>query len=584
MTLALLAVLGVLCIVAVNLIAPKVGVSAPLGLVAVGIVASLLRLVPAFSMPPEWILAGVLPLLLYAASVSMPAMEFRRDFRAISGLSVSLVVMSSVALGWFFSRALPGLGLAGGIALGAIISPTDAVATSIVKKLGVAPRAVAVLDGESLLNDASALVLLRSAVAATAATVSLWQVARTFATSILIASTIGVLVGYGALRLRQNIPQATVNTLLSFAVPFVAYEPTEHFGASGLVAVVAAGLVIGHASPSYLAAAHRHNDEQNWRTVELLLEGAVFLVMGLQLVAIVEDVRVSSDRVVDALYLAAAALLITLVVRTLFVGPLLWTLRRVQRQYEKSRPRLEDMHGRLVEVEVDANGVAKPVDANGVAKPVDFTGANKRAQRRAEHTLKRVRRVLADADYVTSRPLGTRHGVLLVWAGMRGAITLAAAQTLPREMPHRSLLVLVAFLVAAGSLLLQGGTLPWVVRRLGLPPPDPATSERERDAIGTAIEEAALAALLDPSLCKADGTPYEAALVDLVRERLVDALHDPEHHRKWSEASELGRRILDAQRKRLLRIRRDGTCSSESLREALARIDAQQISLEHSEG
>lgn len=225
---ALLAVFGVVCIVAINTLAPKVGVSAPLGLVVAGIVLSLLRFVPALAVPPEWILAGVLPLLLYSAAVSMPAMDFRRDFRAISGLSVSLVVMTSLALGWFFARFIPELGLAGGIALGAIVSPTDAVATSIVKRLGVAPRAVAVLDGESLLNDASALVLLRSAIAAAASSVSLWHVAGSFVRSVAIATAIGFSVGYVALLLRRRIPQASVNTLLSFIVPFLAYEPAEH--------------------------------------------------------------------------------------------------------------------------------------------------------------------------------------------------------------------------------------------------------------------------------------------------------------------------------------------------------------------
>jgi len=561
MSLALFAVLGVLCIVAVNTAAPKVGVSAPLGLMAVGVALSLSRLVPELVVPPGWILGGVLPLLLYAASVSMPAMDFRRDFRAISGLSVSLVVLSSLALGLFFSRLVPGLGLAGGIALGAVISPTDAVATSIVKRLGVAPRAVAVLDGESLLNDASALVLLRSAIAATAATVSLWSVARSFAFSIVVATAIGFVVGYGALLLRRRIPQPTVNTLLSFVVPFLAFEPAEHFEASGLVAVVTAGILVGHASPRHLSATHRHNDEQNWRTVELLLEGAVFLTMGLQVLPLVEDVQHAQGSVVQAGVLAAGALTITIVVRALFVAPLLWTLRRVRQRYESSKARLETMHERLAEI--------------------DHSGSTPRGQRQAERNRARVRQVLADADFVASQPLGARHGVLLVWAGMRGAITLAAAQTLPADMPYRSLLVLVAFLVAAGSLLLQGATLPRLVRWLGFPPPDPARREREQSALAAALEDAGLRALANPELRQADGTPYDPETLERLRAKILDVFRDPEHGRKRAETTSLGRTLLEAQRTRLLDIRLEGTCSSESLREALARVDALQISLEH---
>ena len=167
MELAPALVVAVIGIVAVTRIAPRVGVAAPLLLVLLGVVASLLPGAPGLEIEPEWILAGVLPPLLYSSAVSMPGMDFRRDFGAIAGLSVVLVVVSAVVLGVFFSRVLD-ISLATGIALGAVVSPTDAVATSITKRLGVSPRLVTVLEGESLLNDASALVLLRSAIAATA--------------------------------------------------------------------------------------------------------------------------------------------------------------------------------------------------------------------------------------------------------------------------------------------------------------------------------------------------------------------------------------------------------------------------------
>ena len=150
-------------IAAATTIGPKFGVASPLILVVLGILVSLLPFVPAVTIEPEWIIAGVLPPLLYSASVSMPAMNFRREFGAIGGLSVLLVIVSSVLLGLFFAWVIPGLGVAWGIALGAIVSPTDAVATGIVKRAGLSPRVVAILEGESLLNDATALVLLRAA-------------------------------------------------------------------------------------------------------------------------------------------------------------------------------------------------------------------------------------------------------------------------------------------------------------------------------------------------------------------------------------------------------------------------------------
>jgi NhaP-type Na+/H+ or K+/H+ antiporter len=158
------AVLGVVAIVAVNSLAPRVGVAAPLVLVLLGVGVSFLPFVPAIEVEPEWILGVVLPPLLYSSAVSMPTMDFRRDFRIISTLSVVLVVVSAVVVGFVVSWLVPDVGLAAGIALGAIVSPTDAVATSIVRRAGVSPRIVTVLEGESMLNDASALVVLRAAI------------------------------------------------------------------------------------------------------------------------------------------------------------------------------------------------------------------------------------------------------------------------------------------------------------------------------------------------------------------------------------------------------------------------------------
>src|SRR6187399_823446 len=166
MELAPALVLAVVGIVAVTRLAPRVGVAAPLLLVLLGVLVSFVPGAPSIEIEPEWILAGILPPLLYSSAVSMPGMDFRRDFGAIGGLSVALVVISAVLLGLFFAWALD-IGLATGIALGAVVSPTDAVATSITRRLGVSSRVVTVLEGESMLNDASALVLLRSAIAAT---------------------------------------------------------------------------------------------------------------------------------------------------------------------------------------------------------------------------------------------------------------------------------------------------------------------------------------------------------------------------------------------------------------------------------
>jgi len=551
---------GVLCIVAVNAIAPRLRVSAPLLLVVLGLLVSVQPFVaaPVVEVDSELILAGVLPLLLFAAAVSMPAQNFRRNLSTITGLSVSLVVLTSLALGVFFSAMLPDLGFAGGVAMGAILSPTDAVATGIVKKLGVAPRVVDLLDGEAMLNDASALVLLRSSIAATVTSVTVRGVAWKFAVSIFIATAVGIVVGMVALRVRKRIEQPTVNTLLSFAVPFLAYMPAEHLGASGLVAVVAAGLVTGQGAPRFLEPAHRINESLNWRTIEMLLEGGLFLIMGLQLFALSRDVRATDATIGFACMLAGIALAITLAVRAAWAGPLLFAVHQRQARYDRAKLRLEEFQKDLVQT------------------PAGRAALDEKEAHVVDGFRARVRRVLADAAYGTSSPLGARDGALLVWAGMRGAITLAAAETLPPEMPHRSLLVLVAFLVAAASLLVQGGTLGWVIRHLHFPPPDHATLEHERLALVAEIEQAALAVLDDPAL----RDTYDMHLIAIVRQRVVRADRESSAFLGFTALGPLLDRMFDAQRAHVLSARADGIYSSEVLANALTRIDQIQLGIQ----
>lgn len=531
----IIVVLGLLGIVAASTLGARIGVAAPLILVMAGIVVSLLPFVPAVDIDPEWILAGVLPPLLYSASVSMPSMEFRREFGAIGGLSVLLVVVSALVLGVFFSWVIPGLGIWWGIALGAIVSPTDAVATSIVKKLPVSPRVVSILEGESLLNDATALVLLRTAIAGAAASVSLWSVLGKFAFAVVVAAVIGVVVGKVNLMVRARVTDSTVNTVISFTVPFLAAIPAEELGASGLVAAVVAGLVTGYDAPRKLSPRHRLSDSQNWRTVELVLEGAIFLVMGLELSSIVDDVRVDHEGIPTAFFVAAGALFLTILVRALYVAPLLRALQARANFRERMKPRLSDI-------------------ANRLDNPEDYSpDEGWRSRRRApsanqmERFKIRVRRTVADIDYYLAAPLGWREGTIVIWAGMRGAVTLAAAQTLPEDTPSRSLLILVAFLVAAGSLILQGGTLKRVVVAVGPAAQDVTDSELDEHRRLLALLEDASASFVPP-----EGQSKKKTRLD----------------------------VIDAQRQALLDARDDGLFDARMLGSALAALDADQISLE----
>lgn len=536
----LLAVAGVVLIAVASVIAPRIGTAAPLVLLAAGIVVSVLPFTPDYEIDPELILAGLLPPLLYSAAVNMPAMDFRRDFRAISGLSVLLVVISALTLGGVFTWLIDDLDYPLAVALGAIVSPTDAVATSIVRRLGVSSRIVTILEGESMLNDATALVLLRSAVAATAADVSLGGVLVDFVWAVVAAVAIGWVIGEGVLRLRGLIPDPAVSTALSFTVPFLAYLPAEEVGASGLVAAVTAGLVTGHGQVSRLGPGQRFSDRQNWRTAELILEGVVFLVMGLQLSALVRDVEEAHEGTGWAFVYAVVALVVVLGIRALYVAVIVLAEKRRQRRAPGLRETIDEWSSRV----------------------------ERSTHPRADRLRTRLRRVAADVDFFDASQVGRRHGLVLVWAGLRGAVTLAAAQTLPVDAPGRSQLVLIAFFVALLSLVVQGGTLGPLVRVLGLGGV-PDTDEQEWRRLNACMREVGNEVLERADLPE----PWRQA-GERLRSRTAQDEVD------LGPLRQVRRDVIVAQRERLLRERADGTFSSAALSRMLAQLDADEIGLE----
>ena len=542
-------VVALVVIAGATVVGPRLGIASPLVLVVVGVAASFLPAFGSMHIDPEWILEGVLPPLLYSSAVSMPAMNFRREFGAISGLSVLLVVGSALVLGLFFMLVIPGLGFAWGVALGAIVSPTDAVATSIIKQTSVSKRVVAILDGESLLNDATALVLLRTAIVAAAAAFSVWGTVGAFVYSVVVAVVIGWAVGRLNLAVRKRVTDATVNTVISFAVPFIASVPAGLLGASGLVAAVVAGLVTGIRAPRDLSPLNRLSDSQNWRTVELVLQGAVFLTMGVQIKSIVTNVEQDHAGVWTAVLVAAGALGLTILVRAAYVAPLLGVLGRMARRGEQLQPRLQGMQEKL---------------STSEGKRESFAEMSARRRRRvSERDLDRfalrVTRVLADIDYFLREPLGWREGTAVVWAGMRGAVTVAAAQTLPDDTPQRSVLVLIAFAVAVMSLLVQGGTIGPLLRLIA-PKADQAAIDEQTNAETTRIFE-----LLRTSAETVPEPPHPAG------DPTPEGFDVAKRHRLA---------VLAAQRSALLDARDNGTFDADVLARALASLDASQIAIE----
>jgi CPA1 family monovalent cation:H+ antiporter len=420
---------------------------------------------------------------------------------------------------------------------------------------------------------------------------------------------------------RARVRDATVNTVISFTVPFLASVPAEALGASGLVAAVVAGLVTGSRAPRVLSPEHRLSDAQNWRTVELVLEGLIFLTMGLELFGILQTVQNDHAGVLPAVGVAAGALVLSILVRAAFVAPLLALLARRHRRGQRIRPRLERLQERLTDPEAVQRGIAQrlapgqplaldaqpgaeaatvpAVDESGAGAGADVGGADapgtpgevivpdpafpgpefrdpgfgrpvsaRRAERRRKRLARRgvptveslarfgtrLRRLLADIEYFTGAPLGWREGTIVVWAGMRGAVTVAAAQSLPGNTPGRSVLVLVAFLVAAGSLLLQGGTLGAMLRLVKPATADPQAERDERRRLMELLYEAG-----------------KAVPLPTTTERTPEAF--AQH-----KAARLAR--LRAQRAALLDARDDGTFSADVLAGALSTLDADEISID----
>ncbi|TCK25828.1 cation:proton antiporter [Pseudonocardia endophytica] len=550
MEILVIGLLGMLAVAGASALSERVGVAAPLLLVVVGLVVSQLPGVPVVEVDPEWVLAGIVPPLLFSSAVSMPTMNFRREFGAISGLSVLLVVASTAVIGVVLAAVVPGLGLAAGFALGAILSPTDAVATGIVKRVGVSARVTTVLDGESMLNDATALVVLRAAIAATAASVSIGGVLGDFALAVAVAVAVGLAVGWVGLRVRARVSAARVGTVISYALPFAASLPAEALGGSGLVAAVVAGLLTGQGAIRHLSPQDRLSDRQNWRTMETLLEGAIFLIMGLQLPTVLGDLHADGGSVGQGVALAALALVLTLVVRAAYTAPLLALQRRLSRRKTSERSELQLTDQALDSGVISYRGRSRDIEPENV-----------------DRFRSRLRRRMADIDYLLAEPLGAREGAVIVWAGMRGAVTLAAAQTLPEDAPQRSLLVVVAFLVAAASLLFQGSTLAWVVHRVKPAGPDPEAAAAERDELQSRMRAVAIEVLK-----RHPTQPWAAEFLERSAEKA--GTPDP------TAMSDLRLEMIRAQRESLVAARAEGRFDAAALSAALETLDAEQINIE----
>lgn len=563
---ALLAVAAVLIIVAVSALAPRVGVASPVLLVLVGVGCSYLPGVPVIAIEPSWFLAIVLPPLLYSAAVNMPATDFRRDVKTIGALSVGLVIVSAFGSGLLINWLVPELGLAASVAVGAVVSPPDAVAaTAVGKRLGLPARLVTILEGEGLVNDATALVMLRSAIAAIAGGVSLAGVLGDFAYAVAVGIAVGAAIGLASVWLRARVSEPVLTTSVSFVVPFLSYIPAELLQASGVLAVVVAGLVTGTMGAKRFSPHDRITDRTNWRTIQHLLESGVFLLMGYQLHSLIDDV-LGDD--LDVWWAVGIGLLVTallIVIRVVFVIPVVFSLRRANR---KGKEQVQTIETALQRIEEH-----------------DF-----RDEERRGRATRFLRKRHADASFQANEGLGFRGGAVIAWSGMRGAVTLAAAQSLPAEVPFRSALMLIAFTVAIVTLVGQGATLPWLIGALGVRGSTSEEQQREFASLMRELRDSSVSVLNGESLRRPDGSDFDPEILEAARE--VSRRRTPEEEEPGLDAAplklqqqlELQRILVDAEQAALLDARASGAYRSATINRAQHLLDISAARFEPESG
>ncbi len=507
--------------VTVSAAAGRMGFPSPLVLIVVGIVVSYLPFVPDFELTPEIVLIGLLPPLLYAASIQTSLIDFRANRRPIALLSIGLVLFTTAGVGLLVWWLLD-VPLAVGFALGAVVAPPDAVAaTSIARRIGLPRRVVLILEGESLVNDATAIVTLRASIAAIGGTVSAWEVGASFVVSAAGGALIGLVVAVVIGKIRKLIEDDVTDVAVSLLTPWIAYLPAEEIHIpgldghpSGVLAVVVAGIILGHKSPAIQSASSRLFERTNWATISYVLENAVFLLIGLQVRSIVDALGESSVSGTRIAVSCAAVLAAVIVLRFVWVFPATYGPRLI--------PRIRD-----------------------------------------------------------SEPAPSARAVFLVaWTGMRGVLTLAAVFLLPEDTENREVLVLIAFVVTVGTLMIQGLTVPMLVRWLKVPGPDRHEDHLQEATVYQAVADEGMKYLDE----EVEGTVSDSVMHRL-RERATDRTNAV-----WerlggattpsAQYSRLRAEMLAREREELLRIRALGTLDQSVLARVMNALDVEESILD----
>ncbi|MDX3240655.1 Na+/H+ antiporter [Streptomyces sp. ME18-1-4] len=505
--------------------ARRTPVPAPLLLVAVGLVVSYVPGVPDYTLDPDVVLPLLLPPLLYTSATESSYLDLRAQLRPVALLSVGYVLFATFAVGWAAYLLVPGLPLTAALVLGAVVAPPDAVAaTAVARRVGLPSRITTILQGESLLNDATAITAYKVALAVVVGEGASWGGGIE---EFLVAAVGGTVVGLVLMAplhwLRTHLKEPLLQNTLSLLIPFVAYAAAEQFHASGVIAVVVVALYLGHRAWE-VDFATRLQEEAVWKMVAFVLESAVFALIGLQLPVVLKGLGAYEG--LDAAWYAVVLFLVVVAARFLWVYPATFLPRMVSA------------------------------------------------------------RMRAREDNPT-----WRGPIVIGWAGMRGVVSLAIAFSIPLTVnhgdtpfPHRNLILFLTFTTVIGTLVLQGLTLPPLIRLLRFPQPDPQAAtlaEANAQAQASRVAEERLDALLSD-----ERNTLPPPLADRLRSVL-----ERRRNAVWERLGQvnpvtgetvddtyrrLSREMISAEREIFVRLRDARHIDDEMLRTLLRRLDLEE--------
>ncbi|MCU1307665.1 MAG: Na+/H+ antiporter [Acidobacteriaceae bacterium] len=502
----------------------------PIVLVLAGLLLSFVPGIPPIRLSPDLIFFVVLPPLLYSAAWLTSWRDFQYHLVSILLLAFGLVTFTVFGVAAAATRVFPGFDWRTGFVLGAVISTTDAIAaTSIGKRLGLPQRVVDILEGESLVNDASGLLALEFGIAMVVQqqTPTVTSALARLAYLTVVGLAIGLVVGLVVEWFERRIDDGPIEITISLLVPYAAYLAAEEARASGVLAVVASGLYLSRKSAHFFSPNVRIQIYSVWQSLTFVLNGVVFVLIGLQLPYVREGIRDYNLR--ELLIYGALFSAIVILLRLIWVFPgahlAIWIRQRLLRQNEQMPPK--------------------------------------------------------------------RQIFIVGWTGMRGVIALAAALALPETLadgspfPQRNLIVFLTFCVILVTLVLQGLTLPALIRRLGLAGPQGRhCGEKEARRI---VLESALAHI---EAAREEDRPEFASVYDDLaqhyRERLENIVGSSEDQDGAGE--ELYGRLLDlslelnqVERQTAVRLRNEGRINDEVFRELERELDLDEVRLQERE-